>query len=117
MAIAGEEEDGQKAFSPQAVTPSASLPLLSLELRPFKSFIGRTLFPQNLLHPISGQIRCFPQLEFQLCHCVGRMMRAFLGAAVCFLPESKPQDQLISKMRACPGQGGPARNERQGMEV
>lgn len=79
MAIAGEEEDGQKAFSPWEVTPSISLPLLSLELSQIKSFIGRTPAPQNLLHPISGQIRCFPQLEFQLCHCGGRMMRAFLG--------------------------------------
>lgn len=79
MAIAGEEEDGPKAFSPQGVTPSTSLPLLSLELNPFKSLIGRTPAPQNLLHPISGQIRGFPQLEFQLCHCGGRMMKAFLG--------------------------------------
>lgn len=46
MAIAGEEEDGQKAFSPQEVMSVISLPLLELELSQFKSFLGRTPSPE-----------------------------------------------------------------------
>lgn len=91
MAIAREEEDGQKAFNPQEETPSPSLPLLFLDLRQFKSFRGRTPAPQDLLHPISDQIRCFPQLAFQLCHCCGRVMRAFLGQQLAPCQRASPK--------------------------